>query len=264
MGSVLNAANPPIIEFFLSLPGPTGAYGVYTWFFWRMPATGRPQTSHYIGSGTNSRAGVTARALTYQPEKEKVPKFVGIHFRRGYAISHIGILYSAPIPIHLSASASLRRGPLWVLYAPLRQPHPWPGQRGLPVGLNNPGLQILFKDRADLTPAPIFLPLPSGPSETEMGSLRRRSRYICRPLLPSAEVLFGSSTPRLGNLTRGLVSVDFPVGLNNPEFQLLFKDRGLRRHRKRMSPHARARALSWPTPNRGHSPSSCHSHRRPG
>jgi hypothetical protein len=96
MDDVLSEADPPSLNFFLSLPEePEGKHwGVYAL---TMEKDGCDPCV-YIGSGTNADLGVRARMRSYAPGRSGLPRFVQLRFGQGYHVSHIGLLCYTPLP----------------------------------------------------------------------------------------------------------------------------------------------------------------------
>jgi hypothetical protein len=93
---VLSSPDPPSIAFFKSLPFISGdrSWAIYAVV---MEKDGCP-TKIYIGSGTNSDYGVSARANCYYPGCPTLPHYVKLAFQQGYHIAHIGLLCWSHLP----------------------------------------------------------------------------------------------------------------------------------------------------------------------
>jgi hypothetical protein len=92
---VLTSSQPPSIDFFKSLPKPTGKmWAVYGNTFEK--AGHKPQL--YIGSGTEADYGVSARLSQYKPDDAQLPLLVREAFNRGYHLAHSGLICWTPLP----------------------------------------------------------------------------------------------------------------------------------------------------------------------
>ena len=94
--NVIQNAYAPAVNFFESLPSDTARrWGVYVLVFQKPNAI----PLIYIGSGTNSRDGVSARLGEYdRPARGTIPQYVENALRENYKIVHKGLLVWAPIP----------------------------------------------------------------------------------------------------------------------------------------------------------------------
>ena len=93
MDTVLGGEHPSGIDFFRTLPAAAGQkWAVYAVLMEK--AGERPAL--YIGSATNCQYGIGSRASHYVPGGRYLPRFVRIHFERGFHMSHIGLLCWAP------------------------------------------------------------------------------------------------------------------------------------------------------------------------
>jgi hypothetical protein len=98
---VLQAATPPSIDFFKSLPSFfKRRRGIYAkrWAVYAIVLEKKLcRAKLYIGVSTHSEHGVRQRFLQYE-NLENIPKFVNAAMRDGYKITHKGLLAWAPLP----------------------------------------------------------------------------------------------------------------------------------------------------------------------
>ncbi|GKT42172.1 uncharacterized protein ColSpa_02353 [Colletotrichum spaethianum] len=96
--SVLQAATPPAIQFFQSLPvGPKNCWGIYALVL-EKPGS-RPGL--YIGSGTSTgtpTAGGVALRFKQYDDGFLIPKWIKVALKDGYTITHKGLLCWIPRP----------------------------------------------------------------------------------------------------------------------------------------------------------------------
>lgn len=92
---VLQSKTPPTISYFKTLP----LHLVKLWAVYLIvleKSTHRPKI--YIGSGTETRSGISTRIGQYRRE-ENLPRYVQRALDDGYKISHKGLLCWSPLPI---------------------------------------------------------------------------------------------------------------------------------------------------------------------
>lgn len=96
LSDVLQSAEPPSPDFFMSTPKPEGRYwAVYAALLVKEGC--EPALS--IGSGTDAIGGYKRRIKHYDNKKHPLlPRFVRIFYDRGYDLAHIGALCWSPIP----------------------------------------------------------------------------------------------------------------------------------------------------------------------
>lgn len=93
---VLTSSQPPSLDFFKSLPNPTGKmWGIYGCTLEKAGCNSKL----YIGSGTEAEYGVSARLLDYKPNSSGLlSRYVRQAFNRGYHLAHSGLLCWTPLP----------------------------------------------------------------------------------------------------------------------------------------------------------------------
>lgn len=88
--SVLEAPEPPCLDFFFTLPTPTSVD--YLWAIYAIVLQKPGCTPKlYIGSATNAIRGVWARYQNYIG-RTRLPQYVQLAFTSGYTMSHWGMI----------------------------------------------------------------------------------------------------------------------------------------------------------------------------
>jgi hypothetical protein len=90
MLTAFTSCTPPTIAYFLGLPAPErNTWGVYVLVFADLDG----DYHLYIGSGTYSTNGITARTAVYRCKTHpRLPRFVHLAFDKGYELVHFGTL----------------------------------------------------------------------------------------------------------------------------------------------------------------------------
>lgn len=96
LSSTLTSPEPPPFSFFLGLPSASpGQWGVYACC---LEKEGEAPLL-YIGSGTNASTGLLGRTNAYKPDSTQLPRFVAQAFKKGYTLTHIGVLCWTDMPV---------------------------------------------------------------------------------------------------------------------------------------------------------------------
>jgi hypothetical protein len=90
------STKPPTLKFFKSLRTPRGKYKKWAVYFQLLEKRGH-RAQLYIGVGTNMPRGVRKRLGEYD-RRVSLPRFVRLSLRRGYKITHTGLLCWSDIP----------------------------------------------------------------------------------------------------------------------------------------------------------------------
>lgn len=94
--SMLSSSGPPRYKDFLKLPAPRRS----TWAVYVVCVESDDgHQAVYVGSGTHAEKGVLNRVQSYtNPASSVLPRHVGIAFKRGHRLAHVGIICSIDLP----------------------------------------------------------------------------------------------------------------------------------------------------------------------